>query len=341
MQAQHPRAATGPITSKTAPSPIVQDAAWIAHDAVSTVRDAMAHAATWKFAAALVLWFVVAASLSACGRNDLRQSAGSSLVQIQQSAAAGQNGPDGFRVRLAAESLPVPDSDQALLAQQAVTAGLQFDIDVARELEDARSQILAQAYIDSVVAAVPPPSQNEIREFYESHPALYARRRLYRVLELSVPLAPGQFGELQDAIVTAKNLAAIARWLDAHQLPFEATMFSRTAEQIPKDVMQRASRMLDGDIAVFAVPGGASVMWLIQSMQSPVSEKQARASIARYLLERRRSDLALMEAGKLRELARAGAGGDSPRPAALPTMQMTAGLLAVAQEPRSAIDTAH
>lgn len=178
------------------------------------------------------------------------------------------------------------------------------DAKAAQATERARLQAMAGAYLDGAAIGAPQASPREIRKFYEENPALFEHRRIYRILELMVVVAPEQIGALQNVVAEAKNIETVIRWIDTRNLPYEAALTSKTADRIPMNVLRRLYQMRDGQIAIFPMPGGASVLRLVQSSEIPVSEKQARAQIARYLLNRNRIDVAESAAAKLREQAR-------------------------------------
>jgi EpsD family peptidyl-prolyl cis-trans isomerase len=287
----------------------------------------------------LSMLMAVVAVLCSCGKPDIRKPAGRLVAQaagektsdehidgIRGHAGGMTNEPGG---QLAALDR-VRAVEQDLLAHEAIQGSLDRDEKIAQTIERARLQILAQAYIDRISSSAPQASPREIKKFYEENPALFERRRLYRVLELTVVVAPEQLGALQDAVADAKNVAMVVRWLDSRRLPFEAAMTSRTADQIPMNVLHRLFEMHDGEIAVFPTPGGASVLRLVQSADAPLSEKQARPAIAQYLLNRNRIDIAQAVVTKLRERAKAGHDRSEPvRPA-------TATQIAAQAQPRIA-----
>jgi hypothetical protein len=62
--------------------------------------------------------------------------------------------------------------------------------------------------------------------------------------------------------------------------------------------------MRDGQIAVFSTARGASVVQVLRSEEAPLSGPQAAPVIERYLLNRKRLELARAEVGKLREQAK-------------------------------------
>ena len=275
----------------------------------------------------LSMWTAVAMILCSCGKPDIRSMSGPIAVRVNskqtpaghvESAGARNNATAPAHAGRPAASLQVRTVDQDLLAQEAIHGKLDGDAQVAQAIERAKRQVLAQAYIERTVRSASPASPQEISRFYAQNPALFEQRRLYRVLELSVVVAPDQLGALQDAVAEAKNLAAIVTWLESRKLSFELAIQSRASEQVPMNVLRRLAEMHGGQIAVFPTPGGASVIRLENSAPAPLSEKQARPAIARYLLNRKRLELAQAEVAKLRERAKTGPGGiEAVRPAAV------------------------
>ena len=261
----------------------------------------------------LTMCTAAALALCSCGKPDISkpssrigaQSGGDTVLAARVKSDQAQN-ESVMRAPSARPAVPPPEraADQELLAQEALQGRLDRDAQVAQAIEGARRQILAQAYVERAVPSAPRPSPREIRKFYAENPALFGQRRLYRVLELVVVAAPAQLGALQDEVAGANDLAEVAQWLDSRKLSFEAAMFSRTAEQIPMNILQRLFVMHDGQIAMFPNALGASVLRLEQITEAPLSEKQAGTAIAKFLNNRRRLELVQTAVAKLREKAK-------------------------------------
>ena len=259
----------------------------------------------------LSLWTAVMLVLCACGRPEISKTSSRPAVQV-----AGKETPVPRIDNVLASRAGKGITDQELLAQEALEARLDRDAQVSNAIESAKRQILAQAYIERTVISASQPSPEQISRFYEDNPALFKNRRIYRVRELVVAAAPERFGALQEAVAGAKNLAEVVLWLDSRKLPFVAAASARAAEQIPMNVLRRLFEMHDGQITVFPTPHGASVVRLEQTAEAPLSEKQAEPLIARYLLNRKRLELAQAEVNKLRERAQIEKDGLAPvRPA--------------------------
>ena len=221
--------------------------------------------------------------------------------------------------------------DQELLAQEARKAGLERDPRVAEAIESARRRILGQAWLERVAAESGSGMRDEVERFYRENPALFGQRRVYRVLEISAVAPQEMVADIRKAAAGAASLYNVAAWLETRHVPFNVSTASRPAEQIPLRVLPRVAGMQEGQIAVFATARGASIVQLLRSNQVPLTEHQAAPVIERYLLNRKRADVAVAEVGRLRAEATieyrgdhqaGGAGSPQPRACARKAMAL-------------------
>jgi len=185
--------------------------------------------------------------------------------------------------------------DRELLVQKALEAGLDKDPAVAETIDNARRQVLAQAYVERVASSGVKPSRDEVRAFYDENPALFAERRIYRIRELTVA---------SPADLVEGDLEQIAASLRARGARFSLTTQTQPAEELPLAFLPKLSRMKPGETAVFSTPGGASAIQLIQAEDAPLAREQAQALIEQFLAGRKRLEIAAAEVKKLREGAR-------------------------------------
>lgn len=252
-------------------------------------------------------------ALSSCGKADVKKAASQiaakvngeeiSVHQINNVIARSNEYPPE-QARQAAAQVLERIIDEELLVQRALKARLHRDPQVMQAIEDAKRQILARAYIERTVSPGPAESQEEIRKFYKENPALFERRRIYRVQELLMVAPQEKFDALKAAVSGAKSFNEVSEWLKARQLPFQVEISSRPAEQIPLNVLAQLFQMREGQITVFPTPRGISVMQLLQSTETPLSEQRAAPIIERFISSRKRLEAARAEVGKLREQAK-------------------------------------
>ena len=255
------------------------------------------------------MFSVAVIALASCGKADVDKASTQiaakvnggeiSVHQVNGVIARGNNAlPDQAR-QTALERI----IDQELLVQKAREAKLDRDPQIMQEIEAAKRQILAQAYLERTVSAAPKGGPEEIKEFYRRNPALFERRRVYRFHELAVAAPQEKLDALKAQAAGAKNLNDVAGWLKSQKLPFNVATATKPAEQVPLEILPQVSEMKDGQIAVFPTPLGASVVQMIQSEETPLGEKQATPIIEQILASRKRIELAQAEVRKLREKA--------------------------------------
>jgi EpsD family peptidyl-prolyl cis-trans isomerase len=197
--------------------------------------------------------------------------------------------------------------DRELLVQSALAAKLDRDPQVAQSIENARRQLLAQAYLERSAAAAAGSSRDEVLRFYQENPALFAERRIYRLRELLVSAPAELLDVLRAEAAKARDLEELAAWLKSRGAPYSlispVSSLTQPAEQLPLAFLPQLARMKAGEVAVFATPHGASVIQLVHAEDAPLSEAQAAPLIEQFLAGRTRLESAAAEVKRLREMA--------------------------------------
>jgi EpsD family peptidyl-prolyl cis-trans isomerase len=265
-------------------------------------------------------------ALSSCGKADVKKGPGQivakvngeeiSVHQISNAIARNDIPPDEAK-QAAAQTLE-RIIDQELLVQRALKDKLDRDPQVMQAIEEAKRQILARAYIERAAAGSSTESPEEMRKFYQENPALFERRRIYRVHELLVVAPREKLDALKAATAGAKSLQDVAGWLKSQKLAFQVAISDRPAEQIPLDRLPQLLAMREGQIAVIPTSRGASVVQLLQAQEASLSEQQATPIIERYLHSRKQLAVAQAEVRRLREHARIEYVGEFEAPRAQP-----------------------
>ncbi len=160
--------------------------------------------------------------------------------------------------------------DRELLVQKALEAGLERDPLVLQSIDDARRQVLAQAYLERAATPAAKATPEEIRGFYADNPALFGERRIYRLRELAVSAPEEMLDVLRSEAARAKDLEELAAWLRRRGARFSPISLTQPAEQLPLSQLPQLARMTPGYIAVFATPPGA------RSWRRPISSAPRR-----------------------------------------------------------------
>ena len=178
--------------------------------------------------------------------------------------------------------------DQELALQKATEQRLDRDPKVVQQIEAARRDIVARAYLDKIGAGAPKPSPEEIAAYYEANPALFKERRVYNLQELAIEAKPEQLEDLRAKLVAAKDVPAFIEYLKANNFRFAGNQAVRPAEQLPLASLATIAKMKDGQAIFNAAPNGAVVIILAGSRSQPVDETRAKPAIEQYLLNERK-----------------------------------------------------
>ncbi len=181
--------------------------------------------------------------------------------------------------------------DQELAVQRADDQKLDRDPRVVQQLEAARREILARAYLEKVSESAAKPSPEEIKKYYEDKPALFKERRIYQIQEIAIEAAADQVSSLRAKLTEAKTVAEFLEYLKGNDFKFNVNQAVRAAEQLPLQSLDAFAKLKDGQSLFNQGPNGAQVIVLAGSRSQPVSEEQARPAIEQYLLNERKRKL--------------------------------------------------
>lgn len=191
--------------------------------------------------------------------------------------------------------------DQELAVQKAQEQKLDRDPRVVQQIEAAKREIIARAYVERVGESVAKPTNDEIAKYYNEKPALFKDRRIYSLQELQIEAKPEQFEVLRAKLGAAKNLNEFVDFLKANDFRFSGNQAVRAAEQLPLSSLDGISRMKDGDSMVSPAANGINVLFLVGSRSQPVDEARARPAIEAFLLNQRKAEVVQKDIKALRD----------------------------------------
>lgn len=178
--------------------------------------------------------------------------------------------------------------DQEVAVQKAQEQKLDRDPRVMQELEAARREIIARAYVGKVGEAVSKPTPEEIRAYYDSKPALFAQRRIYTLQEVLVEADAAQVAALQERLAGFKSLQELGDYLRQQKLPARSSQNTTAAEALPMHLLERFATLKEGQTTFTPVPRGVRLVTVLQTRDAPVTEEQARPAIEQFLLNERK-----------------------------------------------------
>lgn len=193
--------------------------------------------------------------------------------------------------------------DQQLILQRAEELKLDRDPRVLQTLDTARRDVLERAYLERVTEAVPRPTGEEIKQYFESKPNLFAQRKVYALQEIAIQVPADRVETVGKKLQESRNVDQFVEWLKREGLKFGATQAVRPAEQLPLTALDQLARMKDGEAYMEPTPSGASVTIVTASRVEPVEFKQAEPVIEQFLLNERKRKLIDDERRNLRTAA--------------------------------------
>jgi EpsD family peptidyl-prolyl cis-trans isomerase len=279
---------------------------------------------TLKMSAALTCAAVL---LAACGRKTEDTSAtlatvnGEKITQDQldfttrQIAAArpGASAPEAAQVL---QNLV----EQRLAVQKAEKDKLDRNPGVLQALEAARKDALARYYVEQFTAKVPKPTADEIKQYYDGHPANFAQRNAYAIQKVDARVAPDQASAIAASAQAAGGAAAVVDLLKAKGSAVNVTETTQPAEALGP-LLPKISTMSPGQTIAIPQPQGVTALTLVEVRPQPVTLAQAQPVIEQFLWNQKKREALQTETRELRAKARIDylgkfAPGTTPAPAA-------------------------
>lgn len=183
--------------------------------------------------------------------------------------------------------------DQELAAQRAEELKVDRDPKVVQAIELARREIIARAYGERLGESAPRPTREEVRKYYDDHPALFRERRVYQLQEIAIQVEPEKVDAVRTRLLSSKSANEFIEYLKSAGLRFSGTQALLAAEQVPLNLLPTLAGMRDGQMSLQPTPSGANVLVLVSSQPQPVDAERAAPAIEQFLLnERKRKILA-------------------------------------------------
>jgi peptidyl-prolyl cis-trans isomerase C len=256
-----------------------------------------------------VLLLVTTVGLSACGSKD--KMAGQALVRVngeeitvlQINDELRRAGVKADQQEAATKQLLESLIDRQLLTEEGMRNKIDRTPDVMQAIEHAKAQIIAQAYLKSLVTKIAKPSMAEIDDYFQKHPEYFTQRKQYDMQQLVI--ATKDFSsELKLAIDSAKSLDEVAAWLDRHNVRYARGQLSRSTIDLPELMVGKLKEMQKGQLFIVKEGENSLLNSITDVKDSPVTAKNAAPQIEQYLINKRTKEMADAEIVHLRSMAK-------------------------------------
>jgi EpsD family peptidyl-prolyl cis-trans isomerase len=290
------------------------------------------------FALSMTL-FCVAALVTGCGRKTADTSPVVAKVNNEDITQAQL---DFARTQIAAAhpGASAPENaqvlqglvEQRLASQKAEKDRLDRNPVILQALEATRKDALARIYVERLTDKVPKPTADEIKQYYDGHPANFSQRNVYMIQKVDAKVAPDQAAALAASAQAATSAADVVDLLKAKASAINVAQTPQPAESLGP-LLPKMSAMKIGQTIAITQAQGLTALTLVGMQPQPVTLQQARASIEQVLWNQRKREALQAESKTLRAAARieylgkfapgavsapATAAADAVPPAALP-----------------------
>jgi EpsD family peptidyl-prolyl cis-trans isomerase len=194
--------------------------------------------------------------------------------------------------------------DQQVIYAQALEKKLDRDPKVRMLVDTATREILARAYMDTVLASPEKISASDIHQYYVENPALFSRRKIYTLQEIMLSANPAVLEQLKEMAADGRDMEEIGKFLTSKDIEFKGVSGVRTAEQIPLDVLPRLASIPDGKTELIESGKRYHVYRVISSQIAAIDEADARPRIEVFLGNQKGQRLVAQEVQRLKSNAR-------------------------------------
>jgi EpsD family peptidyl-prolyl cis-trans isomerase len=208
--------------------------------------------------------------------------------------------------------------DQELALQKAKDQSVDRDPRVVQQIEAAKREIIARAYVERIGSGAAKPTAAEIKRYYDDKPALFKERRIYNIQEIRIDAKPAQLDELRATLQSSANTDEFIAFLKSHDYKYAGNQASVPAEQLPLGSLDAFAGMKDGEAVLTPAPAGALVLVMRGSRSQPIDEAQASAAIELFLLNERKRKIIEDDLKALRGVAKIQYLGDYAKAEAAP-----------------------
>lgn len=194
--------------------------------------------------------------------------------------------------------------DQQIVYAQAVDKKLDRDPRVMQLIDAAKREIVARAYLDSLMNSPAQVTQSDMHQYYVENPDLFAQRKVFDLEQIVTEARPELNAPLRHMVNEGRSMDEIGKFLADQGADFKSDSGVRTAEQIPLDVLPRLADVKDGRVALIESGQRFYLVHVLASKLAPISEAEARPRIEMFLANQQGQRIVAQEIKRLRDSAR-------------------------------------
>ncbi len=160
--------------------------------------------------------------------------------------------------------------DQQILVEKANKESLDRTPDVIMAMEAAKKEVLANAYLQKMIATSSKTSDTEVKNYFKEHPALFSKRRIYTFEDIGLERNDAVLATLKEDVAKQKSLPEIANWLKDNSIKYASGSYTRPAEQIPLTMLPKLQEAIEGDTVIIEAGNSVHLIHIVKAQESPI-----------------------------------------------------------------------
>ncbi len=247
----------------------------------------------------------MAVALVACGKGESKS--GQALVKVgKEEVTALQLNEELQRVNVpvaqqAQARKQVLESlvDRQIVLNQAMEEKVDRDPKVVQSIERAKALIIAQAYMQNKTGTRAKPTRDEIAQYFDKNPALFAQRKTMELRQLN--LATTDLSDnLKKEIDSAKSIDDVAAFMERNNIKFARQQISRSTADLAPALSEKIVNLPKGQLFIVREGDRSTLMTVADIKDTPVTLQASEAQIAQFLTNARIKEAATAELARLR-----------------------------------------
>jgi peptidyl-prolyl cis-trans isomerase C len=181
---------------------------------------------------------------------------------------------------------------------------LDADKSISARLAESNRFILATAYLEKQMAAIPKPNEAEVKAYFDQHPERYAERKQYDLQDLRIQTGPDNAAQIKEKLGNGKNVKAFVRWLNEKKIVNSGQQLVATGDQMSEEILQKLQSVKPGEAIAIDGKDQLDVILVNAVQPQPVTLVQATPTIEKMLDAKHKQEVMSDMMKQLREKAK-------------------------------------
>ena len=187
------------------------------------------------------------------------------------------------QAELARQKLAKSLVDQQVLVKDAMADKLDRDPNVLMDIEGARREILANAYMPRHLTAGK-PAEGEVKAYYEQHPDLFAQRKVYDLLVIRLQnVDRDKLAEIGKRADAGASLVELQAFLSEQGFATSVASEQKGAEHLPLEALPKFAQLQARKVLVLSAGSNVALYEVVNSKAESVPVERAKPFIEAYL----------------------------------------------------------